>query len=141
MYYKKKCRVLRVSTGDGHRTQVTADVLMMDSGHKLRIDQSDLETVVPKPCMPDGRSRVMLLSGTQRGMTGTLVALHLDRFCADVKLEDGTGRVASSVEYEDLCKIAVLSVEEEKKLIKEKRKRKKKEMKREKKGKKKKRNR
>ena len=138
-YYKKKARVLHVNDGSGAgQTAVTADVRMMDTGHKLRIDQSDLETVIPKPRMPDGRSRVMLLSGAQRGMTGTLVALHLDRFCADVELDDGTGRVATGVEYEDLCKMAVLSPEEEKKAMKEKRRKEKREKKKEKKDKKKK---
>jgi DNA/RNA-binding protein KIN17 len=139
-YFKKKARVLRVNDdgGAGDMNVVTADVRMMDTGDKLRVDQSDLETVVPKPRMAGGRSRVMLLSGAQRGMTGTLVALHLDRFCADVELDDGTGRVATGVEYEDLCKMAVLSVEEEKKAMKERRKKEKKEKKKKKKKKKKK---
>ena len=137
-YYKKKARVLRVNDfagGDsvgGGLVSLTADVRMLDSGHKLRIDQSDLETVIPKPNLPNGRSRVMLLSGAQRGMTGILVALHLDRFCADVELDDGTGRVATGVEYEDLCKMSVLSAEEEKKAMKEKRKNEKKAKKKEK---------
>ena len=97
-YYKKKARVLRVD-----QDNLTADVREATTGHKLRIHQSDLQTVVPKPGLPDGGSRVMLLAGELRGLTGNLVELHLDQYCADVQLDDGTERVATGVEYEDLC--------------------------------------
>ena len=104
LYYKKKARISKCNV-----EMLTADVRVLnDTGIKIRIHQKDLETVIPKPKLTENRSRVMLLRGTHRGLTGTLIALNVDTFNCDVELDDGTHRVVSQIEYEDVSKVLVI---------------------------------
>ena len=118
-FYKKKARI-----SNCNRTALTADVRVIDVGTKIRIHQKDLETVIPKPNLSNERSRVMLLQGDHRGLTGTLIVLHVDSFNCDVELDDGTQKKICGIEYEDVSK--VLIVDPYKKAKKSKKKKKKK---------------
>jgi DNA/RNA-binding protein KIN17 len=75
-------------------------IRMNDSGDVLKIDQSQLETVIPQP----GHS-VRVVNGAYRGELGTLVSILSERFVAVVKLDSGL-HLGSQVElpYEDISK-------------------------------------
>ena len=49
-----------------------------------------------------------MVNGKYRGESAVLLALHIDQFCADVKLKSGRmrGEVLKKIEYEDICKLA-----------------------------------
>lgn len=102
-YYKKKGRI-----GTCNVDHFTADVRMLECGTKIRIHQKDLETVIPKPRLTDDRSKVMLLRGKDRGLMGTLVALHVDTFSCDVEVEEQNQKVITGLEYEDVCKLMLV---------------------------------
>jgi DNA/RNA-binding protein KIN17 len=125
IYYKKKARILKCNVD-----ALTADVRVLDStrnssdtvaGTKIRISQHDLETVIPKPNMPDGRSKVMLLRGKYRGMLGNLVALNLKKFSCNVELEDNN-EIIHNIEYEDVSKVLVIDPYKKKQKKKKKKK-------------------
>jgi DNA/RNA-binding protein KIN17 len=80
-----------------------AEVKMLDGGDRLRVDQDDLETVIPAV----GR-RVLLVNGRCRGCRAELLQLDVDRFCARVRVEEGArkGEVLDGVEYEHMSKLA-----------------------------------
>ena len=115
VYYKKKARILKCNVD-----MLTADVRVLASsssksseddstaGTKIRISQKDLETVIPKPNLSEERSRVMLLRGQHRGMTGTLIKLNVKRFTCAVKLDDGSGQTVKNIEYEDVSKVLMV---------------------------------
>ena len=94
-YYKQKGRIHRVED------QFAAHVKMFESGDVLKLDQDDLETVIPQL----GR-RVRIVNGRGRGEFGTLLDLNLDDYCGRIRLESGahSGHVLERVEYEDFCK-------------------------------------
>ena len=77
----------------------TAHVRMTSSGDLLKLDQDDLETVIPA-----AGGRVLLVNGAWRGESATLLDMNETSFCVRVKLD--TGRVLDAVEYEDVCKLA-----------------------------------
>ena len=91
-YYKQKGRVERVVG------KYTAHVRLHSSGDLLKLDQDDLETVIPAP-----GGRVLLVNGRHRGAKGTLVAIDEARFCVKVRLDSGD--MVERVEYEDVCKL------------------------------------
>mmetsp|Transcript_29957 Transcript_29957/g.39386 ORF Transcript_29957/g.39386 Transcript_29957/m.39386 type:complete len:404 (-) Transcript_29957:167-1378(-) len=96
-YYKKKARVSKVIE------KYVGEVVMLDSGDRLRIDQEQLETVVPTV----GGS-VRILNGRCRGSIAKLVDLDISNFCASLRiLDDGPhkGDILEKVEYEDFSKI------------------------------------
>lgn len=99
-YFGKKAVVRSVDVGDQ-----TAEIKMHESGHRLRMHQSDMETVVPKPGLKHGRSTVIVLARECRGKVGELEALHLDRYCADIRLKNGT--LMESLPYEMFCRVNV----------------------------------
>lgn len=74
---------------------------MLEEGDKVRIDQEDLETVIPTV---DGT--VMILNGPGKGYLATLLALNTDKYCAKVKLTEGSrkGEILSNIQYEDISK-------------------------------------
>jgi len=99
-YYKRKGVVDRVLDD-----KFTAEIEVLDSrqgegdgGDILRLDQDDLETVVPK----EGK-RVKILNGKGCGEMATVLSLSLERYKAKLKLEDGT--ILERVDYEDFSKI------------------------------------
>jgi DNA/RNA-binding protein KIN17 len=100
-YFKRKGVVDRVLDD-----KFTAEVEVLDSGPDkkdggdiLRLDQDDVDTVVPK----EGKS-VRILNGTGRGKKAKVVSLNPDRYRATLKMEDGT--VLEKVDYADFSKMA-----------------------------------
>ena len=100
-YFKRKAIVDRVID------KYTAEVEVLDSdpdtrdgGDILRLDQDDLETVIPK----EGK-RVRILNGPERGQKATVLALDKKRCKGTLKLEqDNT--ILEGVRYEDFSKMA-----------------------------------
>ncbi|KAL1520526.1 hypothetical protein AB1Y20_022103 [Prymnesium parvum] len=92
-YYKVKGVVEKVVD------KYTAHVRMSSDGALVKLDQDDLETVVPQV-----GSSVLLVNGRHRGEVAKLMSIDQDKFCVSVKLDNG--RVLDGVEYEDVCKIA-----------------------------------
>jgi len=82
-------------------------VRMIDSGDVLKLDQSQLETVIPNI----GGS-LKVVNGAYRGETATLISIDADAFCVQIKLETGSrmGNIVSA-EYEDICKLNVKKTE------------------------------
>uniref|UniRef100_M4BWP2 DNA/RNA-binding protein Kin17 WH-like domain-containing protein n=1 Tax=Hyaloperonospora arabidopsidis (strain Emoy2) TaxID=559515 RepID=M4BWP2_HYAAE len=80
-----------------------ATVEMLDSGDVLRLDQDDLETVIPKL----GRI-VKVVNGLGRGCTAKLLAISVNDFCARIRIDSGPhrGETLDRVEYEDICRLA-----------------------------------
>ncbi|XP_068668290.1 KIN17-like protein [Aristolochia californica] len=78
------------------------EVEMIDNKHVLRIDQAELETVIPQI-----GGLVRIVNGAYRGSNARLISVDTDHFCAKVQIEKGIydGRVLQAVEYEDICKI------------------------------------
>ncbi len=95
-YYKKKGYVKEVID------LYSAIVCMLDTGHKLKLDQDHLETVIPA----EGRA-VRVVNGAHRGCTATLKSLDEKNFGVTITLDSGSfkGRVVEGVQYEDVSKI------------------------------------
>ncbi|XP_027178335.1 KIN17-like protein [Coffea eugenioides] len=96
-YYKQKGMVRKVID------KYVGEIEMLESKHVLRIDQEELETVIPQIGVP-----VRIVNGAYRGSNARLLAVDTDKFCAKVQIEKGIydGRVIKAVEYEDICKLA-----------------------------------
>ncbi|KAG1711311.1 hypothetical protein DVH05_008564 [Phytophthora capsici] len=96
-YYKRKGVVKEVED------KFCATVALLDSGDVLRLDQDDLETVIPKP----GR-KVKIVNGLGRGCTAKLLDISVDDFCARIRIDSGAhrGEMVDRVEYEDICRLA-----------------------------------
>lgn len=77
-YYKQKGVVTAVED------KFCATVDLLDSGDVLRLDQDDLETVIPKV----GR-RVKIVNGVGRGYVAELLSISVDQFCASVRIVSG----------------------------------------------------
>ncbi|CAM9367098.1 unnamed protein product [Discosporangium mesarthrocarpum] len=94
-YYKKKAAVRKVVE------RYVAEVKMLDSGDRLRVDQDDLETVIPAV-----GGELVIVNGQGRGCRGKLLSLDTENFCARVQVIDGEekGTVLGAVEYEDISK-------------------------------------
>lgn len=80
-----------------------ATVELLDSGDVLRLDQDDLETVIPRP-----GSTVKIVNGLGRGYTAELLDVSIDDFCARIRIDSGShrGEILDNVEYEDICRLA-----------------------------------
>jgi len=96
-YYKAKGVVEKVVD------KYTAHLRLNQDGVLIKIDQEDVETVVPQI----GGS-VLILNGRCRGSSATLLAIDERNFNVSVKVEGGqhAGRVLEAVEYEDISKLA-----------------------------------
>ncbi|XP_044533680.1 DNA/RNA-binding protein KIN17 isoform X2 [Gracilinanus agilis] len=96
-YHKKKGVVQEVID------KYTAVVKMIDSGDKLKLDQTHLETVIPAP-----GKRVLVLNGGYRGNEATLESINEKMFSATVMIETGPlkGRRVEGIQYEDISKLA-----------------------------------
>lgn len=96
-YYKQKGVVKRVID------KYVGEIQMLESKHVLRVDQEELETVIPQI-----GGVVRIVNGAYRGSTARLLAVDTERFCARVQIEKGIydGRVLQAVDYEDICKIS-----------------------------------
>lgn len=79
------------------------EIAMLDSGDVIRVDQAELETVIPSP-----GGTVVVVNGPHVGRQGTLVGIDTDRFQAQVRLSSKGGREGTDLwmDYEDVCKLA-----------------------------------
>ena len=92
-YYKEKGVVLRV-------IDTYVGEVRMSDGTILRIDQEQLQTVLPKV-----GEVLLLVNGRFSGFRARLVAIHKDDYNCDVLLFEGAGveRELKGIEYEDVC--------------------------------------
>ncbi|XP_043693641.1 KIN17-like protein [Telopea speciosissima] len=95
-YYKQKGVVRKVID------KYVGEIEMLDSKHILRIDQAELETVIPQI-----GGLVRIVNGAYRGSNARLNSVDTDSFSAKVQIEKGLydGRVLQAIDYEDICKI------------------------------------
>ncbi|OAY74102.1 DNA/RNA-binding protein KIN17 [Ananas comosus] len=95
-YYKQKGVVKRVVD------KYVGEIEMLESKHVLRVDQEELETVIPQI-----GGLVRVVNGAYRGSNARLISVDTEKFCVKVQIEKGVydGRVLKAVEYEDICKI------------------------------------
>ncbi|KAL4185513.1 hypothetical protein AMTRI_Chr10g231070 [Amborella trichopoda] len=95
-YYKQKGVVIKVVD------KYVGEIKMLDSGHVLRVDQEELETVIPQI-----GGLVRIVNGAYRGSNARLVSIDKENYCAKVQIEKGIyeGRVLRAVAYEDFCKV------------------------------------
>ncbi|XP_020241039.1 KIN17-like protein [Asparagus officinalis] len=95
-YYKQKGVVKRVID------KYVGEIEMLESKHVLRVDQEELETVIPQI-----GGIVRIVNGAYRGSNARLLSVNTERFCAKVQIEKGIydGRVLQAVDYEDICKV------------------------------------
>lgn len=96
-YYRQKGVIKRVID------KYVGEIEMLESKHVLRVDQEELETVIPQI-----GGLVKIVNGAYRGSNARLLSVDTEKFCAKVQIEKGIydGRVLKAVEYEDLCKVA-----------------------------------
>ena len=96
--YRKKARVRDVSDGG-----FVADLVALDdAGHRARVDQAELETVLPAV-----GGAVLVLRGRHRGREATLLGLETEKFKARVRVEGlggGAGGEVLELDYEDVSK-------------------------------------
>eukprot|EP00803_Ostreobium_quekettii_P005824 evm.model.scf_128EXC.13 EVM.evm.TU.scf_128EXC.13 scf_128EXC:99599-100813(+) len=77
------------------------EIRMLRSGDVVRVDQEQLETVLPKT-----GGRVLVVNGAYRGQRGVLLGIDTDKYKAEVELQVGAGRRRKVwLEYEDVCKL------------------------------------
>lgn len=95
-YYRKKGVVTGVPD------KYVATVSMLDIGHKLKLDQEHLETVIPAIGRP-----VLVVNGAYRGCSAILKELDDKKFCVTIEISSGPlkGRIVDKVEYGDICKV------------------------------------
>lgn len=95
-YYKAKGVVREVMD------KYAAKVKLLETGEKLKLDQSHLETVIPQP-----GKEVLVVNGAYRGSRATLTSVDERNFCVSIEIASGTlkGRVLNNVEYEDISKL------------------------------------
>jgi DNA/RNA-binding protein KIN17 len=78
------------------------EVSMLGSGDVIRVDQAELETVLPSP-----GGRVLVVNGNHRGTKGQLIGVDIKRFQAEVELGKGPYQGQTVwLDYEDVCKMA-----------------------------------
>jgi len=96
-YYKQKGVVKKVID------KYVGEIEMLESKHVLRVDQDELETVIPQI-----GGLVRIVNGAYRGSNARLLSVDTEKFCAKVQVEKGVydGKVLRAVEYEDICKIS-----------------------------------
>ncbi|XP_073695014.1 DNA/RNA-binding protein KIN17-like [Garra rufa] len=96
-YYKKKAIIREV------QNKYTAVVKMVDSGDKLKLDQSHLETVIPAP-----GKRVLIVNGQYKDTEAILEGINEHKFSATLMLDSGRmkGKTVEGIAYEDFSKLA-----------------------------------
>ncbi|PKU75885.1 KIN17-like protein [Dendrobium catenatum] len=95
-YYKQKGVIRKVID------KYVGEIEILENKHVLRIDQEELETVIPQI-----GGLVRIVNGAYRGSTARLLSVDTERFCAKVQIEKGVydRRVLQAVDYEDICKV------------------------------------
>lgn len=93
-YYKRKGVVC------SSRNKV-GELQMLDSNDIIRVDQRELETVLPQI----GGS-VMVLNGRYKRQVGVLLGVNLEKYKAEIELSTAsTSNSKIWLDYEDVCKI------------------------------------
>nr|CAD7453283.1 unnamed protein product [Timema tahoe] len=92
-YYKKKGVIVDVPT------KYVAVVSMFESGHKLKLDQAHLETVIPAV----GRT-VKVVNGAYRGSIATMKDLDEKNFCVTVEIASGLLKGTYKLTVDDVRK-------------------------------------
>jgi len=101
-YYKRKCVIEEVIDKYTAKIEILdSDAGAKDGGDMLRIDQDDLETVVPKI-----GKEVMIVNGKGRGHIAEVVSLDKKNYSATLRLIEDDGQLIENVDYEDFSKIA-----------------------------------
>ncbi|KAH7387191.1 hypothetical protein KP509_16G010000 [Ceratopteris richardii] len=97
-YYKQKGIVSKVIG------KYVAEVKMLDGGAILKVDQEELETVIPQI-----GGLVKIVNGAYRGSNARLLSIDTAKFTAKVQIEKGLydGRILNAIEYEDICKLSL----------------------------------
>ncbi|KAG7349741.1 Kin17 curved DNA-binding domain containing protein [Nitzschia inconspicua] len=75
-----------------------------DGGDVLRLDQHDLETVIPK--QDDRKQKVRILNGKYRGSKAKIEYLDKKNYQADLRLSGEDGKCLKNVLFEDFSQIA-----------------------------------
>ncbi|KAG9280461.1 DNA/RNA-binding protein KIN17 [Astyanax mexicanus] len=96
-YHKKKAVIREV------QNKYTAVVKMVDSGDKLKLDQSHVETIIPAP-----GKRVIILNGQYRDAEAILEGINEKKFSGTLLLDSGPmkGKRVEGIPYEDFSKMA-----------------------------------
>ena len=96
-FYRQKCVIEDVFETYGVKVKV------LSSKKKLKLDQSHLETVIPKV-----GKQIKVLNGPYEGNVATLQCLNVEKFSVSVKISCGNfkGRILDDLPYEDVSKIA-----------------------------------
>ncbi len=92
-YFKKKGRIGKV---EGYE----AEVEMLDSGDVVRVDQKELETVVPGV-----GKRVIVVQGQYKGCTGTLESLDKEKYGGIIQIKHNGQNMSVFLEYESFSKL------------------------------------
>ena len=95
-FYKGKAVVVEV-TGDGF----VGVLRMLDGGTILKVDQADLQTVVPRH-----GGMACFVRGPHRGTRAELTDIDVAAFNASLRLIDSGGAIVRGVEYEDFSRLA-----------------------------------
>uniref|UniRef100_A0A7S3DL00 C2H2-type domain-containing protein n=1 Tax=Palpitomonas bilix TaxID=652834 RepID=A0A7S3DL00_9EUKA len=101
-FYKKKGVVKKVKDKYVGVVEVETEVDGAVKSVKVKIDQEDLETVIPK----EGRE-VLIVNGRFRGREAEVVKIRVDDYCADLKLLRGAerGSTVYGVPYEEFSRL------------------------------------
>lgn len=96
-YYKQKGIVRKVID------KYVGEIEMIETKHVLRVDQEELETVIPQI-----GGLVRIVNGAYRASIARLLAVDTKNFSARVQIEKGIydGKVIKAIDYEDISKIA-----------------------------------
>ena len=96
-YYKQKGTILRVIDS------YIGEIEMSGSGDVVRVDQAELETVIPQ-----AGGAVLVVTGPMKGCKGTLVAIDEKAYAAEVQVFDKRKgeKVPMKLEYEHFSKLA-----------------------------------
>ncbi|CAN4105945.1 unnamed protein product [Withania somnifera] len=96
-YYKQKGVIRKVID------KYVGEIEMLENKHVLRVDQEELETVIPQI-----GGLVKIVNGAYRGENARLLAINTENFCAKVQIERGIydGKILKAIDYEDISKIA-----------------------------------
>lgn len=95
-YFKQKGRVERVID------KFVGEVKLLESGDRLRIDQDELETVIPAV-----GGTVLILNGRGKGLLAEMLELDVDNYAAKVRVLEGVlkGEKLKGAAYEDISKV------------------------------------
>eukprot|EP00299_Pterocystis_sp_00344_P010598 c4773_g1_i1.p1 GENE.c4773_g1_i1~~c4773_g1_i1.p1 ORF type:complete len:485 (+),score=117.50 c4773_g1_i1:37-1455(+) len=98
-YFKKKGVVQKVIDS------YVGEVKMLDSDGLLRVDQEDMETVIPAI-----GGKVIILRGPYRGQEAELVTIDIDQFSCNVMMcrRELKGQIVKGVAYEDVSKLSAV---------------------------------